>query len=124
GVVLAGDDRLGQIAADLLGVHVERGHELDVADEVVAELHVHQAGDLLGRVGVPVVLHAFHERGGAVAHADDCHTDPRHGFSLFSLSGRAAACSWRSVSLSSLSHPTSRSTASTSCSWTRSVYSS
>jgi hypothetical protein len=45
GVVLAGDDRLGQVEADLLGVDVEGGDELDVADVVVAELHVHQAGD-------------------------------------------------------------------------------
>jgi hypothetical protein len=44
GVVLAGDDRLGQVAADLLGVDVERGDELDVADVVVAELDVHEPG--------------------------------------------------------------------------------
>ena len=49
-------DGLGQVAADLLGVHVERGDELDVADVVVAELDVHQAGHRACRVGVLVVL--------------------------------------------------------------------
>ena len=41
-VVLAGADRLGEVEADLLGVDVERGDELDVADVVVAEHDVHQ----------------------------------------------------------------------------------
>ena len=41
-VVLAGDDRLGEVATDLLAVDVERGDELDVADVVAAEVDVHQ----------------------------------------------------------------------------------
>ena len=45
GVVLAGDDRVREVLADLLGVDVEGGDELDVADVVVAELDVHQTGD-------------------------------------------------------------------------------
>ena len=75
GVVLRGDDRLGQVPADLLGVHVERGDELDVADVVGAELDVHQAGHSRRRVGVPVVVHALNQRGGAVADADDGDPD-------------------------------------------------
>ena len=43
-VVLGGADGLGQVEADLLRVDVERGDELDVADVVVAELHVHETG--------------------------------------------------------------------------------
>ena len=70
-VVLAGEDRLGEVLADLLGVDVERGRELDVADVVAAEVHVHEARDLLGGVGVLVVVDALHEGGGAVADADD-----------------------------------------------------
>ena len=46
-VVLAGEDRLGQVLADLVGVDVEGGGELDVADVVAAEVDVHQAGDRL-----------------------------------------------------------------------------
>ena len=72
-VVLAGEDRLAEVLADLVGVDVERGAELDVADVVAAEVDVHEAGDDLGLVGVAVVLDALHERAGAVAHADDRH---------------------------------------------------
>ena len=44
GVVLAGDDGVGEVEADLLGVDVERGDELDVAHVVRAELDVHEPG--------------------------------------------------------------------------------
>lgn len=71
GVVLRREDRLGQVEADFLGVHVERGDELDVADVVLAELHVHQAGHGAVLVGVEVVLHALDERRCAVTDADD-----------------------------------------------------
>ena len=71
GVVVAGEDRLGQVHAHLGGVHVEGGHELDVAHVVAAQGDVHQPRhDVLG-VGVAVVLHALDERAGAVAHAGD-----------------------------------------------------
>ena len=70
-VVLARPDRLGEVLADLLGVDVERGRELDVADVVAAEVDVHEAGDGLVRVGVAVVVDALDEGVGAVADADD-----------------------------------------------------
>ena len=44
-------------------------------DVVAAEVDVHEAGDGLGRVGVAVVVDALHERGRAVAHADDRDAD-------------------------------------------------
>ena len=68
-----GPDRLGEVLADLVGVDVEGGRELDVADVVAAEVDVHQTRDLLVRIRVLVVLDALHEGGGAVAHADDRH---------------------------------------------------
>ena len=74
GVVLGGEDRLGKVEADLLGVHVERGDELHVADVVAAEGDVHQAWDVRVRVGVLVILHALNQRGRAVADADDGDT--------------------------------------------------
>ena len=74
-VVLAGEDRLGEVLADLVGVDVERGAELDVADVVAAEVDVHQARDGLARIGVAVVLDALHERARAVADADDRDAD-------------------------------------------------
>ena len=70
-VVLAGHDRLGQVAADLLRVDVERGHERDVPDVVAAEVDVHQPGHPGCGIGVLVVLHSLHQRRGAVADADN-----------------------------------------------------
>jgi len=58
-VVLGREDGLGEVEADLLGVHVERGHELEVRDVVVAELDVHESRDLVVRVGVLVELDAL-----------------------------------------------------------------
>ena len=45
GVVLAGEDGLADVEADLGGVDVEGGDDLDVADVVAAEHDVHEAGD-------------------------------------------------------------------------------
>ena len=78
GVVLPGEDGLAQVGADLGRVDVEGGHELEVADVVATEHHVHQAGDRLGRIGVAVVLDALDERAGAVAHAGDGDSDGAH----------------------------------------------
>jgi hypothetical protein len=46
--VVLGDDRLGQVEADLLGVDVEGGDELDVADVVAAELTCIRPGTVGG----------------------------------------------------------------------------
>ena len=78
GVVLAGDDRLGEVATDLLAVDVERGDELHVTDVVAAEVDVHQAGHPRVRVGVLVELDALDEGRGAVAHADDGDSNRTH----------------------------------------------
>ena len=97
GVVLGGVDRLGQVEADLLGVDVERGDELDVVDVVVTELDVHQPGDVAGRVGVLVVLDALDQRAGAVADADDGYANGSHGFSFYGVvggGGRLACGRW------------------------------
>src|SRR5206468_733746 len=52
-------DRLGEVLADLVLVDVEGGHELDVADVVAADVHVHEARDELVVLGVPVVITAL-----------------------------------------------------------------
>jgi hypothetical protein len=77
-VVLRRADRVGEVGADLLRVHVERGDELDVADVVVAELDVHQARHPLAHGGVTVVVHALDEGRRAVADADDPYSDRSH----------------------------------------------
>ena len=74
-VVLARPDRLAEVLADLLGVDVEGRRELDVADVVAAEVDVHEAGNVLVRVGVLVVLDALDEAVGAVADTDDRDAD-------------------------------------------------
>src|SRR6476620_5167794 len=75
GVVFAGQDGVGQVLPHLLAVDVERSNELDVADVVLAELHVHQARDRGLGVGIFVVLDALDQRSGAVTYADDCNTN-------------------------------------------------
>jgi hypothetical protein len=74
-VVDVGEQRLRRVEADLGGVDVERRHQLDVTDVVAAQLHVHQAGDPVGRIRVLVVGEALHERARAVAHARDREAD-------------------------------------------------
>ena len=75
GVVGLGVDRLGQVLADLVLVDVERGHELDVADVVAAQVDVHQARDEVVGLGVLVVVAALDEAAGAVADAHDRDAD-------------------------------------------------
>ena len=74
-VVRLGVDGLREVLADLVPVDVEGGHELDVANVVAAQVDMHQPGDLLGRVGVPVVGDALDEGVGAVADAYDREAD-------------------------------------------------
>ena len=101
-VVLAADDGLREVLADLVGVDVEGGHELDVADVVAAEVDVHQARDELVVGGVAVVVDALHERGGAVADADDGDADaPVLGPAVaVAIAVRGHACSLESCSRS------------------------
>ena len=55
-VVRLGEDRLGQIEADLALVDVEGRNDLDVADPVLAHDRVHDAGSLVLRPDIPVLL--------------------------------------------------------------------
>ena len=68
-------DRLREVLADLVLVDVERGHELDVADVVAAQVDVHQPRDEVVVVGVLVVVAALDEAARAVADADDRDAD-------------------------------------------------
>ena len=81
-LLLAGEDRLGEVEADLLGVDVEGRDELDVADVVAAERDVHEARHRLARVGVAVVLDPLEERAGAVADSGDGDLDLVRAVSL------------------------------------------
>ena len=71
-VVRLGVDRLAKVLADLVLVDIERGHELDVADVVTAEVDVHaEAGDEVVDGRVLVVIATLDEAARAVAHAHD-----------------------------------------------------
>src|SRR4029079_6047278 len=74
-VVRTAEDRLAEVLAYLVGVDVERGRELDIADVIAAQAHVHQTGNerIVGRI--PVVLDALDKRRGAIAYADDRYAD-------------------------------------------------
>ena len=75
GVVRPCEHRLAGVDAHLVGIDVEGGDELDVADVVAAELDVHQTGHPLGRVRVLVELDALQQRARAVADAGDGQSD-------------------------------------------------
>src|SRR5262249_10564337 len=117
GVVLARVDGVGQVTADLLGVHVERGDHLDVADVVRAEPDMHEAGNAGTVVGVLVILQSLHQGAGAVAHSNNGDAHLTHQDDSFSemLSCPLCCSSCRSDAMSSFSHRTSRSTDSRPC---------
>src|SRR5262249_35078359 len=77
-VVFAGHDRLGEVAADLLRIDIERRHELDVGHVVVTEFDVHQTRDSIAGIGIAVVLDALHKGRRAVADTDDGYADGAH----------------------------------------------
>src|SRR5690606_26134440 len=147
-VVLAGEDRLREIHAHLLGVNVERRDEFHVRDVVAAEVDVHQTRNAVVRVGVAVVLNALNQRRCAVPDTDDgdaygahsvCLLLVDHGRSGSSLDcpgggGFSSSC-WgtprrsgvrpeRSLAMSSSSQRTSRSQASRPCRCSSRVYAS
>ena len=74
-----GDPIPGIMHVDLGGYHdrdVECGDELDVSDVIATEIDVHDPGDRVPGLRVPVVVHALHERARAVADTDDRDADP------------------------------------------------
>ena len=74
-VVLAREDRVGEVLADLLLVDIKRRDKLDVADVIPTQIDVHQPRDGLFWIGILVVLNALDERRCAVADADDGDAD-------------------------------------------------
>ena len=74
GAIGRSEDRLGDVAADLAGVDVERRRNFHVADVVSAELAVHQPGHRLVGARIAVIGKSLHERGGAISHADNADT--------------------------------------------------
>ncbi|MNW57478.1 hypothetical protein D3C74_352890 [compost metagenome] len=84
-------DGLREVEADLLGVDVESGDELQVGHVVVTELHVHQSGHGAARVSIAVVVHALDQGRCAVSDANDGDADGGHPRSLLSVPGALRA---------------------------------
>src|SRR5262249_52568977 len=113
-----------EVETDLLGVDVEGGDELDVTHVVPAELHVHEPGDVLRRVSVAVVVHALHQRAGAVAHAGDGDSDGLAHWESSSVDSGPSSTAVRSAAISRSSQEMSRSVVSVPCSISERVYAS
>ena len=71
GVVRRGENGIGEVFAHLVFVDVKGGHHLDVLDAVVADPVVHHPGNLRRGGNFHILVDSLHQRGGAVAHADD-----------------------------------------------------
>ena len=57
GVVGFGKDGFGKVLAHLRGVHVDADGKLDIADVVISQLRVHDAGNDFVLFGVFIELH-------------------------------------------------------------------
>ncbi len=70
GAVATAPNGLRQVLAHLGLVDIDGTGELDVGDVIPAEVHVHEAGNELIRLGVAVEMHALDEGRRAVPHSD------------------------------------------------------
>ena len=68
--------------SDLKRADIEGGGHFDVADVITAELDVHQPGNGILPIGVPVEVQPLNKRRGAVPYSDDRNAN------FFSLQGR------------------------------------
>src|SRR5215472_14536752 len=75
GVVRFDEQRFGDVATDFAAIDVEGGDDLDVADVVAAEVHVHEARYEGVGGGVAILVDALDEGRGAVAEADHGHAN-------------------------------------------------
>jgi hypothetical protein len=67
--------RLAQVLAHLVDVDVKRRGELDIADVIPAQVDMHQPRHGVAIFRITVVLHALHQRAGAIADADNGDPD-------------------------------------------------
>ena len=68
------EDRIGDVPAYLRLVDVEGGGELDIADMIAAELHIHQPRNRHVAARFGIMGQSLHEGRRAIADADN--TDP------------------------------------------------
>ena len=68
-----GEYRVGHVAPDLALVDIPGGDDADIGGPVSRQLQVHEPGHVVG--ARPVMRDALHQRGGAIADADDGEMD-------------------------------------------------
>src|SRR5207302_10412966 len=83
------EDRLGEVATDLVARHIKSRDAFDVADVIAAELQMHQAGDRIAALGAAIELDPLDQRRGAITDADDRDPDFCHRNLQISLTGAA-----------------------------------
>src|SRR5215208_401874 len=109
GVIGISEDRLGDIFADLSGVDVEGGRDLDVADAVSSDFIVHQSGHGLIGAYILVIRQTLHKRGGTISDANDADANRfAGGYHLHFTAplGSTAGVGKRDFNQQVVSHPT------------------
>src|SRR6185437_9530254 len=76
GAVRLGEDRLGDVLADLALIDVPCGDDLNVAGPIAADVRVHEPDRLVRSVSI--ISEALDERAGAVPDADYGDVDVPH----------------------------------------------
>ncbi len=83
-VIRRGEKGFREIATDLCRVDIEGRGEFGVTHVVPSQPGMHQAGDESGSHGRPYIANALDQRRGAVAYANDGHTNGCHRVPPFS----------------------------------------
>jgi hypothetical protein len=83
-------DGRAQVQADLVGVDVEGGDELDIADMIAAQPRAHEARDEAVVGHTLVVVDTLHQSGCAVTDSDHRNANRSHGRLLSASSPRHA----------------------------------
>ncbi len=76
GAIRLGEDRIGDVLADLARIDVPGSDDMDVAGAIAAEIPMHQADRVVRAVAI--MRKPLDERAGAVANADDRDVDALH----------------------------------------------
>src|SRR6266540_2135646 len=77
-IVGANEDCVSKITTDLCFMHIERGDWSDISYVILVDKNMHESGNLVRRVTVPIELQALDKRRCAVTDADYSHSDGSH----------------------------------------------
>src|SRR5258708_7404156 len=74
GIIWSRIDRFTNIFAHLILVDIKGRAELDIANMISPQVHMHQTWDEIIRLRFTIVMHPLYQRTGAVANAYNCNT--------------------------------------------------